>query len=440
MKALICGAGIAGASIAKYLSEEGNEVVVIDKDEALLDEIKTSLDVQTVLGYASYPSVLQKAGLETTDVLIAITGNDELNLIISTVASRLASIPTKIVRLKTKEYDLPELSKVFNVDYVISPDDEIADSILRTLQVAKSLNVISLKVGGLYFLGQKLLENGQIEGLSIQKVQELFPDTFVKILAIIRDGQKIDLTPETQLLSEDDVYFIAKSLNDFPALFGQKEENKLKRFVLFGGGRISYALAKQLEERNLASEITLIEKNKERALFLASNLSKTLVLEGDALNTEILKEAHLEAADASFALTEDDENNILLSSLSKKNDVKRTFALLNKSSYDSFVNDLGIDVVVNVESVTVSTILNHIKKGNVKKAYTLPFEMGTLLEVKVEKDFLSMKKDVLEKLNICTFIRRGKAKKIELSELKEGDVVLLLLDAESDSKIKDLFN
>ena len=450
MKAIICGAGDVGVSIARYLSEEKHQVILIDTDQKKLNDLENDMDIQTVKGHAASPEVLESAGAKDADLIVAVTRNDEVNMIACMEGASLFNIPLKIARIRSGFYAdsfYEKILKEMHIDVVISPENEIARSILRNLKRPGALEYILLHHKKIAFLGAKCLDNASLMGKRLERFYKKFPDYPVSLVSVLRNNQVLSLTNAESLKAGDEVYVLlpVKYANDFLEALGQ-ETHRTRKIVIFGGGRIGLCLSKMIEEEDISTDLSIIEENTERAVYLASQLKDALVIKGNGLEKNILKEADLEKANASVAVSGEDEDNILLSLLAKQYAVGRTFALVNNSVYESLVSQLGVDVIINPNSVIISTILQYIRKGQIQSIYTLRSEMGELIEIQaletskvvgtpVEK--IAKKKGI----QLCGIIRNEEliplqeAKKIEVN-----DTVIILAAPGQFKTVEKLFS
>ncbi|MBF0267161.1 MAG: Trk system potassium transporter TrkA [Alphaproteobacteria bacterium] len=386
MKVIICGAGQVGFNIARYLASEGNEITVIDQRADLVRKISDSLDVQAILGHASHPDVLDQAGASDAEMIIAVTAADEVNMIACQVAHSLFNVPTKIARVRHQGYLHPMWSNLFSsehlpIDVIISPEIEVARAVIRRLQVPGAMDVIPLAGDKVRLIGVRCTENTPLVHTPLRQLTKLFPDLNLVIVGIVRQDKAIVPTPEDQMLPGDEVYFVIdkQHVERGMVAFGH-EETEARRICILGGGNIGLFLAQQIEEQHAGMWVRLIESNRERAEYVAKQLNRAVVLHGDALDPDMLKEANVEMAETVVAVTNDDETNILATLLAKRYGAKRTMALINKTSYNPLVGPLGIDVVVSPRAITVSNVLQHVRKGRIHAVHSLHEGFGELIE------------------------------------------------------------
>ncbi|MEX2614723.1 MAG: Trk system potassium transporter TrkA [Alphaproteobacteria bacterium] len=385
MKVIICGAGQVGFSIAGYLSQENNDVTVIDQSAELIGKINDSLDVQAFVGYASHPDILERAGASAADMLIAVTFADEVNMVACQVAHSLFNVPTKIARVRHQSYLNPVWADLFSrenmpIDVIISPEIEVARAIRRRLVVPGTIDMIPLAEGKVQAIGVRCTESCPIINTPLRQLSELFPDLGITVVCINRNGSPFIPKAADHMVAGDEVYFIADSSHVPRALsaFGHEEE-EAHRIIIIGGGNIGLNLAQEIEHQD-GITARLIELSRERARFVAEALPATNVILGDALDSVILDEAGVASADTVIAVTNDDETNILASLLAKRYGVERAVTLINSTAYAPLITTLGIDVAVSPRAITVSTILQHIRRGRIRSVHSLIDGFAEIIE------------------------------------------------------------
>ena len=386
MKVIVCGAGQVGSNIARHLATEANHVTIIDHAPDLVRKISDSLEVRGIIGHASHPGVLERAGAHDADMLIAVTHSDEVNMVACQVAASLFNVPTRIARIRSQSYLQPAWADLFSrenlpIDVIISPEIEVARAIGRRLQVPGAFDNIPLAEGRVQVIGVRCTEECPILDTPLRQLTELFPDLHIVTLAILRAGQAVLPRGEERLKAGDDVYFVVDSTQVARgmAAFGH-EEPEAHRIVIVGGGNIGLYLAQEIENAHPGVSAKVIEQSKERAEFAAQSLSRTVVIHGSALDAEILDEANAEAAEAVVADTNDDEVNVLSSLLAKRAGARRAMTLVNNMSYESLIATLGVDVVVVPQAITVSTILQHVRRGRIRSVHSLRENLGEVIE------------------------------------------------------------
>ena len=385
MKVVICGAGQVGYHIASYLASEQNDVTVIDQAPELIARVNETLDVQAFVGNASQPDVLENAGAADADMIIAVTFADEVNMVACQVAHSLFNVPTKIARIRQQSFLEPVWADLFSrdhmpIDVIISPEIEVAQAISRRLAVPGAFDMIPLAEDKVRVIGVRCMEDCPIVNTPLRQLTELFPDLHIVVVGIVHEENAFIPKSTDQMVPGDEVYFVADTEHVPRALaaFGYQEQ-EAHRMVIIGGGNIGLNLAKLIEATpDMTARI--IERDQARARKIASLLPDTMVTWGDGLDAEILEEINIRSADTVVAVTDDDETNILGSLLAKRYGVERTIALANKTTYSSLVTTLGIDVLVNPRAITVSTILQHIRRGRIRAVHSLRDGFGEVIE------------------------------------------------------------
>jgi len=384
MNIIICGAGRVGFTIAKILSEQGHSITVIDQSSEDIQKIDDILDVKAIVGKATYPSILEKANASEADMIIAVTRNDEINMLICQIAFSIFNVSKKIARIRSQDYLNPKFTKVYNkenlpIDVIISPEIEIAKSLQRKLEAPGALDNVPFANNRIRLLEILINENCPLIDIKLNELTKKFPKLDANILGAIRNDKFTILKKDDVMLKNDKAYVIINSsqMKDTLNAFGHNERISNK-ILIIGGGNIGFNLAKNLEESFDSARVKIIEKNKERAELIASELNDTIVINGDALDEEVLLEANLDEVETVLALTNDDEDNLMVSVLVEKftndktdlND-KRTMALINKPNYSLLQSSLKIDDFIDPRMNTVSSILKHIHKGTIANAYSI---------------------------------------------------------------------
>ncbi|MEO1330592.1 MAG: Trk system potassium transporter TrkA [Pseudomonadota bacterium] len=387
MRVIVCGAGQVGFQIARHLASEGNDVVVIDRSEELIARISETLDVRGVVGFASYPDVLESAGANDADLLIAATYSDEVNMVSCQIAHSLFGVPKKIARIRSQDYLKPGWRNLFRredmpIDVVISPEIEVARVVVRRLGAPSAFDSAPFLDGRVRIIGTRLPEDCPIANTQLRQLSELFPDLQALILAYARDGQLRSALADDHLIPGDEVYFVAaeEHVERTLKLFG-KETGSAVRVVIVGAGNIGVQVARQLEQSGQRAK--LIERDRTRAERAAEALERTIVIHGDGLDARILAEANISDAQAIVTLTDDDKVNVLSCALAKTLGTPRALALTNEPSFAPLSHALKIDAFVNPRATTVSTILRHVRRGRIRALHSLRDGEGEVFEAEV---------------------------------------------------------
>ena len=388
MKVIICGAGQVGSQIARVLSDEGNAVTVIDQNAALIRRVTDIYDVSGVVGFASHPNVLARAGARDADMLIAATSMDEVNMVACQVAHSVFQVPTKIARIRTESYLEAEWSDLFRrdhmpIDVVISPETEVAQVMLRRLASNAAFDVEPFLNGKASFVGIYLDETCPVLNTPLGQLTELFSTLRAIVVAVRRSGRIWVAGRDDQLLPGDEVYVVA-AVEDTARTFGifGRENLPVERVIIVGAGNVGLRVAQQVEATH-GLRAKMIERDRGRAEIAADILERTIVLNGDALNTEILSEAGIGQADAIVAVTDDDRTNVLACALAMQAGCPISIALSKDQTFDSIAGPLGVNALVDPRATTVSSILRHVRRGKVRAVYSLGRGDGEVIEAQV---------------------------------------------------------
>ena len=458
MNIIICGAGRVGFTIAKILSEQGHSITVIDQSSEDIKKIDDSLDVKSIVGKATYPSILEKANASEVDMIIAVTRNDEINMLICQIAFSIFNVQKKIARIRSQDYLNPKFTKVYNkenlpIDVIISPEIEIAKSIQRKLEAPGALDNVPFANNKIRLLEILINEKCALKDIKLNELTKKFIKLDANIMGVIRDDKFVILKKTDVMLHGDKAHVVinASQMKDTLIAFGHNEKISNK-ILIIGGGNIGFNLAKNLEESFDSVRVKIIEKNKERAELIASELNDTIVINGDALDEEVLIEANLDEAQTVLALTNDDEDNLMVSVLVEKfakdkSDLneKRTMALINKPNYALLQSSLKIDDFIDPRMNTVSSILKHVHKGTIENAYSILNGEYEIIEAEIIETSELINKE-LKNSNLPDEIRvgailRGKEVIIPRSHFifKKEDIVVLLAKKDFLHVVENMF-
>ncbi len=458
MNIIICGAGRVGFTIAKQLSEQSHSITVIDTSSEDIQKIDDALDVKAIVGKATYPTILEKANAAETDMIIAVTRNDEINMVICQIAFSIFNIPKKIARIRSQDYLNPKFTTVYNkenlpIDVIISPELEIAKSIQRKLEAPGALDSVPFADNKIRLLEILINDGCSLINIKLKDLTKKYPNLDANVIGIIRDDKFLIPKKEDEVRKNDKIYVIINSSQTAETLeaFGHTEKVS-KKILIVGGGNIGFNLAKNIEETLDAARVKIVEKDKERAEFLASELNNTIVINGNGLDEEVLAEANLEEAETVLALTNDDEDNLMVSVLvekfakdEKEIEDKRTMALVNKPNYSLLQDSLKIDDLIDPRMNTVSSILKHVHKGTIETAYTIMNGEYEVIEAEIIETSELINKE-LKNSNLPDEVRIGavlRGDKIIIPRsdfifLKE-DKVVFLANKDSISVVENIF-
>ena len=452
MNIIICGAGRVGFTIAKLLSEQNHSITVIDQSSEDIQKINETLDVKAIVGKATSPAILEKASISDANMIIAVTRNDEINMLICQIAYSLFKTPKKIARIRSQEYLDPKFSRLFNkenlpIDFVISPEIEIAKSIYRKLESPGSSDNVPFADNSIRLLEILIDERCPINNIKLNELTKKFPKLNANILGVVREEKFIFLKKNDVMKKNDKAYVAINALQiqDTLEAFGHNDPIS-KKILIIGGGNIGYNLAKYIEASPNNIRLKIIEKNKERAEFLASELSNTIVISGDGLDEEVLKEANLDETETVIALTNDDEDNLMVGVLVEKfSKNKRTMVLTTKPNYSLLQSSLNIDDLIDPRMNTVSSILKHVHKGTIESAYSILNGEYEVIEAEIiETSGLINKElknaDLPDEIKIGAVLR-GKEVIIPRSNyvFKKNDIIVFIAKKDQIPLVENIF-
>ncbi len=385
MKIVILGAGQVGRTAAYHLSrQEANEVTVVDINEEILRDLQDRLDIRTIAGNASYPTVLEAAGAAEADILVALTSSDEVNMMACEVAYTLFRTPTKIARIRSAEYtNRPELfaEEALSVDVFISPEQLVTEYIERLIHHPGALQVLDFADGRVRLVGVRAVQGGLLAGRRLRELHERLPRANVRVVAIYRAGRSIAPESDTVIESGDEVFFLA-ARDDLRRVMGEMcgKEDPVRRVVIAGGGNIGLRLARALEKSN---QVKLIERDPRRARRVSELLEHTIVLNGDAADEELLIEENIDSADVFVSITNSEEANILSAMLARRLGARKVMALINKPSYAELMESGSIDIAISPQTITIGSLLAHVRRGDVVRVHSLRRGAAEALEAVV---------------------------------------------------------
>ncbi len=372
MKIIILGAGQVGSSLAENLASEANDITVVDQRENVLQALQDRLDLRTVIGQASYPEVLQRAGADDADMLIAVTDSDETNMIACQVAYTVFHTPTKIARVRSLEY--LKHSKLFSqdalpIDVLISPEQLITDYIQSLIRHPGALQVLDFADGLVQLVGVRAYYGGPLVGHELSALRDHMPNIESRVAAIYRRGRPIIPEGQTVIEADDEVFFIAAARNIRSVMSELRRLDKpYKRIMIVGGGNIGKRVAQALERDY---QVKLIDHNPDRTRLISNELNRTIVLCGDAADEELLLEENIDKTDVFCALTNDDEANILSSMLAKRLGARKAITLINRAAYVDLIQSGEIDIAISPQQSTIGSLLAHVRRGDVVKVHSL---------------------------------------------------------------------
>ena len=452
MNIIICGAGRVGYTISKLLTKQNHSVTIIDQSSDDIQKINENLDVKAIVGKATSPVILEKANTNEADMIIAVTRNDEINMLICQIASTLFNVPKKIARIRSQEYLNPKFSTLFSkenlpIDFIISPELEIAKSIQRKLEAPGALDNIPFAENRIRLLEILIEKNCPLIKTKLNEITKKYPNLNANILGVVRDQKFIILKKNDIMQINDKAYVIINSsqLSETLNAFGHNEKISTK-ILIIGGGNIGFNLAKNLENSVEDIRLKIIEKDKDRAELIANELNNSIVINGNGLDEDILEEANLSEVETVIALTNDDEDNLMSSVMVEKfSQNKRTMALINKPNYSLLQTSLKIDDLIDPRMDTVSTILKHVHKGTIETAYTILNGEYEVIEADIIETSELINKE-LKNANLPDEIRVGailRNDKILIprsnSKFEKGDTVVFLTKSDQIPLVENMF-
>jgi trk system potassium uptake protein TrkA len=392
MKIIILGAGQVGSSVAEVLAKEANDITVVDLDSVKLQELQDRLDIRTVVGQASHPEVLGRAGAEDADMIIAVTDRDETNMVACQVAYTLFHTPTKIARVRAVEYlSHPQLftQEALPIDVLISPEQLVTDYVQRLIEYPGALQVLDFADGKVQLVAVRAYYGGPLVGHELKTLREHMPGIDTRVAAIFRRGTPIIPEGNTIIEADDEVFFIAAKRHIRVVMKELRRlDRPVKRVMLAGGGNIGTRLARALEQ---SYQVKIIDHNPIRSKTISELLEKTIVLYGDAADEELLLDENIEHTDVFVAVTNDDEANILSAMLAKRLGARKVMALINRTSYVDLVQSGIIDIAISPQQATIGSLLAHVRRGDVTAVHSLRRGAAEAIEAVAHGDPTSSK-------------------------------------------------
>lgn len=387
MKIIILGAGQVGGTLAEHLANEQNDITVVDTDSDKLRVLQDRLDIGTVTGEASHPNTLLKAGAEDADMLVAVTNSDEINMMACQVAHTLFHTPTKISRVRSPQYLIYE-QQLFNrenipVDVIIGPEQLVTKNIQQLIANPGALQVLDFADGKVQLAAVRAYHDGPIVGQQLQSIRQHMPKVDTRVAAIFRRDRAILPQGDTVVEVGDEVFFIAARENIRTVMAEMRRIDKpYKRVMIAGGGNIGATLATNIERQY---QVKIIEQSYERCRFLSERLKHALVLHGSATDPQLLAAENIEGTDVFCALTNNDESNIMMSMLAKRQGAKKVITLIANTAYADLVSD-EIDIAISPQQITIGSLLTHVRRGDISNVHSLRRGAAEAIEVTAHGD------------------------------------------------------
>jgi trk system potassium uptake protein TrkA len=451
MKILILGAGQVGSSLAENLANEDNDITVVDLDGRKLATLQDRLDIRTVRGRGSHPDILNQAGCDDADMVIAVTNSDETNMIACQIAYTIFHTPMKIARVRSNQY--LKYNQLFSnealpVDVLISPEQLVTDYIKRLIAYPGALQVLDFAGGLVQLVAVRAFQGGPLLGHELQELRDHMPSVDTRVAAIYRKGKPIIPTADTIIEEHDEVFFIVDRRHTKKVMSELRRVDKpFKRIIIAGGGNIGKRLAGALESR---LHVKIIEHNQASARMLSEELEKTIVLLGDASDEELLIEEDIEGTDVFCALTNDDEANIMSALLAKRLGARKVMALINRAAYVDLVESSGdIDIAISPQEATIGSLLAHVRRGDVEMVHSLRKGAAEAIEAIAHGDKKTSKVvgRAIEEIslppgtNIGAIVRSGEVIIVHHDTVIESEdhVILFLINKRHISDVERLF-
>ena len=451
MKFIVCGAGQVGWQIAKHLASEGRNVTVVDSNPALIRRITDTLDVGGITGFASHPDVLERAGARDTDMIIAATFSDEVNMVAVQVAHSVFKVPRKIARVRAQSYLDPQWADIYRqdhmpIDVIISPEKEVAEAALQRLAAPAAFDTELFLDRRIHFIGLTLDEDCPALNTPLRQLTELFSTLQAYVVGIRKGGRLRAADSDDQLFAGDQVYVVTarEDVERMLEIFG-KQTQSARRSLILGAGNVGLAVAKALEDAARRPRVRLVEKDRAIAERAADTLDRTIVLHGDGLAIEMLEEAGIDNTDAFLAVTDDDKTNLLSCARAKSMGAPLTVCLINDPSLVPLMQPLGIDAYINPRATTVSSILRHVRHGRVRAVYSVGDAEAEVIEAQV----LSTSPIAGRRVRDANFpdgavvgaMRKAGQVIIPRSDtvIEEGDVLIVFAMADQVPQVEQLF-
>ena len=451
MQIIILGANQVGSTLAETLANEANDITVVDTDAEKLRELKDHIDIGTITGEASHPDVLERAGGEDADMIIAVTESDEINMVACRVAYSLFQTPKKICRIQSSSYLVSD--KLFDkkngiaVDVVISPELIVSSYISSLIDLPGSLQVLDFADGKVQLVAVKAYYGGPLVGQEIRFLRQHMPSVETRVAAIFRKDRPITPEGSTVIEADDEVFFVAAK-NNIRACMGElrRLDRPYKRIIIAGGGNIGLRLAENIEQRY---QVKIIERDLKRCAFLSEHLDKAIVLNGESSHQELLLDENIEDTDVFLALTDDDEANIMSSLLAKRLGAKKVMATINNPAYVDLVQGGEIDIAISPQQATIGSLLTHVRRGDVVKVHSLRRGAAEAMEAIAHGDKASSKVvgraiediDLPEGTTIGAIVRNDEVLIAHDDTVVESDdhVILFLVDRKKIREVERLF-
>jgi trk system potassium uptake protein TrkA len=446
MKIVIAGAGEVGTFLAELLSNDKQDIIVIDIDEERLDYINSNYDVLTVLGSASSFKILEEAKVKNADIFIAATENEHVNLVASSLAKKLGA-KRCVSRVNNMEYIQTKSVRHFRslgIDNIINPDKLIVDEIIGLIKRSASNEVFEFSKGELSLFVTRLSPGSMVIGKTLKEANTLNKDFEFRALLIVRDNTTFIPKPNDVFKENDQVYVISRKhgLKRLMEISGQSSID-IKDVMILGGGEVGMLTAMELENNY---NVKLIEKDRARCDELADLLDRTLVLNADGRDIDVLQQENIDKMDAFIAVTDSSETNIFTSLIAKQHNVKKIITEVENVDFIKITKDLKIEGIINKKLITASHITRYTIRADVISVKLLNTAKADVIEVVALKGSKITKgkiKDLdIPKDIIIGGVIRGNDSFIATgdTEIQPGDIVVSLVLPTALHKIEKFFS
>lgn len=451
MRVIISGAGQVGYGIAERLSSEGNEVTVIDTNPALVQRVRDTLDARGINGHGSHPDVLAQAGAQDADMLIAVTQVDEINMTACQVAHSIFEVPTRIARIRAQTYLNPEWQDLFSrdhlpIDVIISPEVEVGELILHRMEFPGANEIVTFEDDRVVVIEVNVTEDCAVVDTPLRHLTDLFPNLQATVIGVRRNGEMLIMRSHEHMIAGDEAVVAAAKdqVSRVLGLFG-RDVAPPSRVVIAGAGNIGRYVARRIEERDPGVTVRLIESSRQNAQRAAETMKRSIVVLGDALQEEILREVDIRDAQMFLGLTNDDKTNILSSVIASEMGCRANIALVNQSQYPGVAARLGVDAFISPRAITVSKVLRHVRRGRIRGVYSLGNGAAELLEAEALETSTLVGKplrefEIPEGIRIGAIVR-GNAVLMPSGDtvVRAGDLVIVLALAANLRQVEQMF-
>lgn len=445
MKIIIAGAGEVGYHLAKQLSLDEHDITIIDIDSSRLDKISGSLDVLTLAGSSTVIGILKAAKVENTDLVVAVTSSEAVNINTAILSKKLGAGKT-IARVSNDEYisgDYKDMFKNLGVDNLIYPEDLAAIELVKLIERAAATDVIEFENGLLTLIGLKLDKNAKVIHKSMKEAASEYNAIDFRIVAIQRGLRTIIPSGSDIFLPNDQIFVITNPGGHDKILeIAGKDKTKIDNMMILGGGKIGRKAAKLLEDE---INIKIIEKDKEKSVELADMLQRALVIQGDGRDIDLLAQEGIVDMDGFIAVTEDAETNIITCLMAKHLGVTKTIALVDNVDYIPLTQTIGLDSLINKKLITASNISRFIRKASIISIASLQGIDAEVVEYVVSDNAKVIKapiRDIKFPKNVILggYVRNGEGYiAVGNSQLLPGDKVVVVALPDEFSKVEKFF-